>query len=585
VSPFAPLRRLAAAAGSDPGRERDNNEDRVLCDPELGIFAAIDGVGGESGGEVAAQIAHDTLRGRLSRRTTDAERLVREAIAQANKQIYERAQAESGLAGMACVLTVAVLDGTRVTVGHVGDSRMYLLRRGDIRKITHDHSPIGAREEAGEISEADAMRHPRRNEIFRDVGSALHHPDDPDFIETHRLELDAESAFLLCSDGLSDMVASRDILAAVERHAGNPRAAVDALIAAANAAGGKDNVSVVLVEGERFAASVRPVAAAPSLRGAGVARPEGAGRWLAPLRSPGAILLYLLLIAGGLAFFFREPLARWVRELRGTPTPSAGAAGGETPAPRPESADGVLRVGTGPGEYTSITEALAEADPGQTVRVAPGEYTGPIQMRDGVSLVSATPRGAVLRAPQVVPPGTGPLPVVLVQNVRRARLDGFRIAGSPQAPLTVGLRLADSEIEVEDLEVTGATVAAIEVAGPGASVLRFNSIHDNPGAGVVLSAGASPRLIQNLVAGNGTAGKRPGVEIGPGSRPFLIDNRFRANAGPQVKTETADSIAEMFLWNDFGGLARDKAIRGPATAPTIPAATPAPHGTPARRPR
>lgn len=580
MSPFAPLRRLSAAAGSDPGRERDNNEDRVLCDPELGIFAAIDGVGGESGGEIAAQIAHDTLRGRLSRRTTDAERLVREAIAQANKQIYERAQAERGLAGMACVLTVAVLDGTRVTVGHVGDSRMYLLRRGDIRKITHDHSPIGAREEAGELSEADAMRHPRRNEIFRDVGSALHQPDDPDFIETHRLEFDAESAFLLCSDGLSDMVASRDILATVERHAGNPRAAVDALIAAANAAGGKDNVSVVLVEGERFAASVRPAAVAsgvPSIRGAGVARPEGAGRWLAPLRSPGAILLYLLLIAGGLAFFFREPLARWVREFRGTPAP---VADGETPAPSPESADGVLRVGTGQGEYTSITEALAAADPGQTVRVAPGEYTGPIQMRDGVSLVSATPRGAVLRAPQVVPPGTGPLPVVLAENVRRARLDGFRIAGSPQAPLTVGLRLAGSEIEVEDLEVTGATVAAVEVAGPGASVLRFNSIHDNPGAGVVLSGGASPRLIQNLVAGNGTAGKRPGVEIGRGSRPFLIDNRFRANAGPQVQTAEADSIAEMYLWNDFGGLARDKAIRGPAPAPT-----PTPRRTPARRPR
>ena len=164
--------RPIAAAGSDPGRERENNEDRVLCDPERGIYGVIDGVGGESGGEIAAQTAHDVLRARLSRRTTDLERLVREAIALANRQIYERAQAEPRLAGMSCVLTVALLDGDHATVGHVGDSRLYLLRRGEIRKITRDHSPVGAREDAGEISEEDAMGHPRRNEIFRDVGSA-----------------------------------------------------------------------------------------------------------------------------------------------------------------------------------------------------------------------------------------------------------------------------------------------------------------------------------------------------------------------------------------------------------------------------
>ena len=86
-----------AAAGTDPGRERENNEDRVLLEPERGIYGVVDGVGGESGGEVAAQTAVDVLRARLSRRTTDAARLVREAIALANKQIYERAQTETGL--------------------------------------------------------------------------------------------------------------------------------------------------------------------------------------------------------------------------------------------------------------------------------------------------------------------------------------------------------------------------------------------------------------------------------------------------------------------------------------------------------
>src|SRR5436190_18992872 len=101
---MAAAKRVLAAALSDPGRERENNEDRVLCDPERGIYAVIDGVGGESGGEVAAQTALDILKSRLSRRTTDAGRLIREAIALANKQIYEQAQANPTLAGMACVL-------------------------------------------------------------------------------------------------------------------------------------------------------------------------------------------------------------------------------------------------------------------------------------------------------------------------------------------------------------------------------------------------------------------------------------------------------------------------------------------------
>src|SRR3954470_671207 len=154
---MAAAKRVLAAALSDPGRERENNEDRVLCDAERGIYAVVDGVGGESGGEVAAQTAGGILQARLSRRTTDVSRLIREAIALANKQIWERAQAETGLAGMSCVLTVAVIDDGQVPTAHVGDSRLYLLRRGEIKKITRDHSPVGMREDAGEISESEAM--------------------------------------------------------------------------------------------------------------------------------------------------------------------------------------------------------------------------------------------------------------------------------------------------------------------------------------------------------------------------------------------------------------------------------------------
>src|SRR3954452_24499214 len=147
---MATAKRPLSACLSDPGRARENNEDRVLCDPERGIYAVIDGVGGESGGEIAAQTALEILKARLSRRTTDAARLIREAIALANKQIYDQAQANPALANMACVLSVAVVDGTQATIGHVGDSRLYLLKRGEIRKITRDHSPVGAREDTGE---------------------------------------------------------------------------------------------------------------------------------------------------------------------------------------------------------------------------------------------------------------------------------------------------------------------------------------------------------------------------------------------------------------------------------------------------
>ena len=101
----------------------------------------------------------------------------------ANNEILRAARANPEWEGMACVLTLAVLENGSAVVGHVGDSRLYQIRRGEIRKITHDHSPVGEREDSGEIAEAEAMRHPRRNEVFRDVGSEEHAPDDPDFIE------------------------------------------------------------------------------------------------------------------------------------------------------------------------------------------------------------------------------------------------------------------------------------------------------------------------------------------------------------------------------------------------------------------
>src|SRR6185312_2737618 len=255
---------LKYAGRTDPGRIRRNNEDALHIDADRGIFLVVDGIGGQAAGEKAAAIAVERLRARLERQTGAAEQRIREAITIANNEILKAARANPEWEGMACVLTVAVLENGSAVIGHVGDSRLYQLRRGEIRKITHDHSPVGEREDKGEIGESEAMRHPRRNEVFRDVGSEDHEPDDANFIEIQRIPFDAESALVLCSDGLSDQVSAAAIHRAVERHAGDPDAAVRELIDAANGAGGKDNVTVVIVEGEQFTASAAPAPAPES---------------------------------------------------------------------------------------------------------------------------------------------------------------------------------------------------------------------------------------------------------------------------------------------------------------------------------
>src|ERR1017187_1922138 len=179
--------KIRFAGASDPGRVRQNNEDSLHLDAERGIFLVVDGIGGQAAGEKAAEIAVGRVRARLERQTGTAEQRVREAITMANNEILRAARGNPEWQGMACVLTLALLENSSVVVGHVGDSRLYQIRRGEIRKVTHDHSPVGEREDNRELSEAEAMRHPRRNEVFRDVGSEEHAPDDADFIEIQRI--------------------------------------------------------------------------------------------------------------------------------------------------------------------------------------------------------------------------------------------------------------------------------------------------------------------------------------------------------------------------------------------------------------
>src|SRR5215213_397965 len=244
---------IKAAADSHPGLQRAINEDRFHLDPARGLFVVIDGVGGQAAGEKAAETALAMVRARLERETGTVEDRVREAIALANNEIYRLASLRPEWQGMACVLTIAVVSNGDIVVGHVGDTRLYKLRAGRIEKLTRDHSPVGEREDAGEVSEREAMQHPRRNEVYRDVGSERHEPHDLRFIDVFRQPFELDTALLLCSDGLTDAVTSAAINEIVTDFAGHPFEIVRALIDAANAAGGKDNVTVVYAEGPRFA--------------------------------------------------------------------------------------------------------------------------------------------------------------------------------------------------------------------------------------------------------------------------------------------------------------------------------------------
>lgn len=244
---------LDCGAVTDTGLVREHNEDRYWMDPDCGAFLVVDGVGGQAAGERAADIAVAVIRRALAAGAAlPVEERVRQAIAAANNRIYAESLESLALAGMACVLTLAVVEGTQVTVGHVGDSRLYLLAGGAIRKVTSDHSPVGQFEDAGELSEEEAMAHPRRNEVFRDVGSCPRLPDEEEFIEIGHCELSKDAALLVCSDGLSDHLTSRGIREIAERYAGDATLTARQLVDAANQAGGRDNITAVFVAGPAF---------------------------------------------------------------------------------------------------------------------------------------------------------------------------------------------------------------------------------------------------------------------------------------------------------------------------------------------
>lgn len=240
---------------TDTGKRRTNNEDAFVTerlDDGTVLAIVIDGVGGYEGGEVAAKIAQKEIPSYL-KEFNRGERLelLKQAVVCANNAIFDRRQLDTARPNMSCVLTSALIDADRKVIDmvHVGDTRMYQYHNGELLKLSHDHSYVGYCESIGELTEEQAMHHPRRNEISRSAGEEKHGVSDQSFLEAVEHPLLPDSILLLCSDGLTDLVTSAQIVSILEQEQDDSlEEKTKKLVNAANEAGGKDNITVVLVE-------------------------------------------------------------------------------------------------------------------------------------------------------------------------------------------------------------------------------------------------------------------------------------------------------------------------------------------------
>ncbi len=257
------MKTILISGNTHPGMRRTENEDTYTCrplwTPDKALLVVVDGVGGYAGGKRAAAIARESIDQYMQTPKGDTLTMLREAVIFANNRIAEERAQNPKYSEMCCVLTAAVADAGAGAVYfvHVGDTRMYRYRKGILQKLTKDHSFVGLREDAGEITEREAMSHPQRNQILREVGSAIHRIDDDDFMQYGQEELLPGDGLLLCSDGLTDMVTAKQI-AEILASSAALNTKVNNIIALANEAGGHDNITVVLLKNNRTKQTLQP---------------------------------------------------------------------------------------------------------------------------------------------------------------------------------------------------------------------------------------------------------------------------------------------------------------------------------------
>jgi PPM family protein phosphatase len=249
---------MRIGVSTHPGRRRRHNEDAYVIEPPL--FAVADGMGGAKAGEIASGLAAAAVKeGRSD--GSSGEKRVEELIQEANRRVFRRATEDREASGMGTTMTVALVESDRVVFGHVGDSRAYLIRDGRIEQLTDDHSLVAELVRSGRLSPEEAETHPQRSVITRAVGTDA----DVD-VDTFAVEPAPGDLFLICSDGLTDMVDDEAIIRAVEEHRENLDEAAKALVGAANRVGGEDNITVVFFElTDEPAADTEVTARAPAV--------------------------------------------------------------------------------------------------------------------------------------------------------------------------------------------------------------------------------------------------------------------------------------------------------------------------------
>ena len=246
---------LEVATATDPGMVRSHNEDSMGADAEIGLAVLADGMGGYNAGEVASGIAVAMLTTEMKQALesnepqsidesgeTLAEKFVRENSAKANAAIYQTAKSQPQYSGMGTTLVVALFFDNRMTVGHIGDSRLYRLRKDVFEQVTRDHSLLQEQIDSGMITKEQARYSQNKNLVTRAVGI------DPEVeTEIHTYNVEPGDIYLLCSDGLSDMVQDEDIHSTLSTLQSNLPLAAKQLVQLANDSGGRDNISVILV--------------------------------------------------------------------------------------------------------------------------------------------------------------------------------------------------------------------------------------------------------------------------------------------------------------------------------------------------
>ena len=247
---------LQSASLTDPGRVRDHNEDCIESRPDIGLYVLADGMGGYNAGEVASGMAtslisdglQETWNPRESERLgrdqakADTERLIAEQIARANNAIFTTSQNNPECAGMGTTLVVTLFFDNFVTVAHIGDSRLYRLRGETMEQVTRDHSLLQEQLDSGLITPEEAKLSQNKNLVTRALG--IDPTVDP---ELHVYETQVGDSYLLCSDGLSDMVEDEEIRLTLITLRSNPNLTVQQLVQAANDNGGRDNISAMLI--------------------------------------------------------------------------------------------------------------------------------------------------------------------------------------------------------------------------------------------------------------------------------------------------------------------------------------------------